>query len=337
MITPHTIIIAEAGVNHNGSLEMALELVDKAADAGADYVKFQTFKAEKLVSRNAQKAKYQQENTTDKDNTQLAMLKRLELSISEHLILIARCKERGISFLSTAFDMESIDFLHSLGLPLWKIPSGEITNLPYLRRIAGYGGKVIMSTGMSDINDVSNAVDVLVSGGINKSDIVLLHCNTQYPTPMSDVNLLAINELKKLGCGSVGYSDHTLGIEVPVAAVAMGATVIEKHFTLDKSLPGPDHRASLDPSELKAMVMAIRNIERALGSGSKHITKSESENVAVARKSIVAACDIKAGDVFTEENLTVKRPGTGISPMRWDEILGKTASKDFSVDSLIEI
>ncbi|MBQ9074313.1 MAG: N-acetylneuraminate synthase family protein, partial [Muribaculaceae bacterium] len=189
MITPHTIIIAEAGVNHNGSLEMALELVDKAADAGADYVKFQTFKAEKLVSRNAQKAKYQQENTTDKDNTQLAMLKRLELSISEHLILIARCKERGISFLSTAFDMESIDFLHSLGLPLWKIPSGEITNLPYLRRIAGYGGKVIMSTGMSDINDVSNAVEVLVSGGVNKSDIVLLHCNTQYPTPMSDVNL----------------------------------------------------------------------------------------------------------------------------------------------------
>lgn len=333
----HVTIIAEAGVNHNGSLEMAMKLIDAAADAGVDYVKFQTFKTEKLVSHDAVKARYQCENTEDVDGseTQYEMLKRLELSVDDHKHLIAYCRSKGVKFLSTAFDFDSIEFLATLGLDMWKIPSGEITNLPYLRRIAGYGGKVVMSTGMCDISEVKEAVQALEKSGIQKSDITLLHCNTQYPTPMNDVNLLAMESLRELECGAVGYSDHTLGIEVPIAAVAMGATLIEKHFTLDKTLPGPDHKASLSAEELKEMVCAIRNIEQAIGNGRKQMTASERENKAVARKSIVAACDIKAGEIFTEENLTVKRPGTGLSPMNWDDVVGKTATRDYKTDELI--
>ena len=346
-----TLIIAEAGVNHNGSIEMAKRLIDAAVVAGVDYVKFQTFKAEKLVTKEAKQAEYQQRNAAD--DSQYAMLKKLELSEAQHEELIAYCKEKGVKFLSTAFDMESVEYLHSLQLGLWKIPSGEITNYPYLKAIAQYGEPVILSTGMCEIEDVQNAVDVLCKHGLKKEQITVLHCNTEYPTPMQDVNLKAMQTIKaeikaKDECGAqphskpqstikVGYSDHTKGIEVPIAAVALGAEVIEKHFTLDRTLPGPDHKASLEPNELTAMVKAIRNIEQALGDGHKHVSASEAKNMAIARKSIVAAAEIKKGEFLTEENLTTKRPGMGISPMRWEEVIGTKAIRDFKEDELIEI
>lgn len=334
----HTIIIAEAGVNHNGSLEMAKQLVDKAVEAGVDYIKFQTFKASKLVTKSAKQAEYQQKNIGKEEDSQYQMLKKMELSPEDHEVLIAYCKERGIKFFSTAFDFDSIDYLHSLNLGLWKVPSGEVTNYPFLKRIAAYNKKTILSTGMCDMQDVRNAVEALYKNGLSKENLILLHCNTEYPTPFEDVNLKAMDALRKEFGVEVGYSDHTKGIEVPIAAVALGATVIEKHFTLDRTLPGPDHKASLEPDELKAMVSAIRNIEKAVGGdGTKHVSESERKNIAIARKSIVAACDIKAGETFTEENLTVKRPGSGISPMRWEEVLGQKAKKDFNEDELIEL
>lgn len=330
-----TLIIAEAGVNHNGSIEMAKRLIEKAADAGVDYVKFQTFKSEKLVSRHATKAEYQKANT-DGEDSQLKMLQQLELSHSDHLQLIEHCNHCGVKFLSTAFDLDSIDFLASLNLDLWKIPSGEITNLPYLRRIAQKGGQVIMSTGMCTIEDIEMAVNVLISNGTPRENITLLHCNTEYPTPWGDVNLRAMHDIAQRLNLPVGYSDHTQGIEVPIAAVALGATVIEKHFTLDNNLPGPDHKASLEPHALKAMVEAIRHIELSLGNGVKEISESERKNIAIARKSIVAATHISAGEIFTEENLTVKRPSGGISPMRWDEIIGTVATRNYLPDEMIE-
>ncbi len=334
----HTIIIAEAGVNHNGSLEMAKQLVDKAVEAGVDYIKFQTFKASKLVTKSAKQAEYQQKNIGKEGDSQYQMLKKLELSPEDHEVLIAYCKERGIKFFSTAFDFDSIEYLHSLNLGLWKVPSGEVTNYPFLKRIAAYNEKTVLSTGMCDMQDVRNAVEALYKNGLSKENLILLHCNTEYPTPFEDVNLKAMDALKKEFGVEIGYSDHTKGIEVPIAAVALGTTVIEKHFTLDRALPGPDHKASLEPDELKAMVSAIRNIEKAVGGdGTKHVSESERKNIAIARKSIVAACDIKAGEIFTEENLTVKRPGSGISPMRWEEVLGQKAKKDFNEDELITL
>lgn len=333
---PHTIIIAEAGVNHNGDFATALKMIDKAAEAGADYVKFQTAVPELVISTIAPKAQYQKE-TTGTEQSQLEMCKAIHLPLSDYARIAHACRERGIGFISTPFDLVSIDCLASLDMDYWKIPSGEITNLPYLRRIAGIGGKVILSTGMSTLDEVRAAVEILNIGGIPKSDIILLHCTTQYPTPMSDVNLRAMLALQTIGCEAVGYSDHTVGIEVPIAAVAMGAKVIEKHFTLDKSLPGPDHRASLSPQELKEMVAAIRNIEQALGSGIKDVAEAERANIEVARKSIVAARDIKKGEFFTTENITVKRPGSGLSPMLWDEVIGRQAARDFPYDHLISL
>lgn len=329
-----TLIIAEAGVNHNGSIDMAKRLIEAAAEAGVDYVKFQTFKSEKLVSRHAAKADYQKANTGGEDS-QLKMLQQLELSRHDHFLLIEHCKKCSIKFLSTAFDLESIEFLHSLNLDLWKIPSGEITNLPYLRSIAQKGGRVIMSTGMCDLSDIEAALKVLISNGTPEENITLLHCNTEYPTPWNDVNLRAMHDIAKRFNVPVGYSDHTRGIEVPIAAVALGATVIEKHFTLDNNLPGPDHKASLEPHQLKAMVDAIRHIECALGSGTKQVSESERKNMAIARKSIVAATEIKEGELFTPQNITVKRPGGGISPMKWDEVIGTIASHDYLPDEMI--
>lgn len=334
----HTIIIAEAGVNHNGSLENAFKLVDAAVDAGVDYVKFQTFKADKLVSRKAEKAKYQIENTNDAKESQLQMLRKLELSEEDHDALINYCKEKGIKFFSTAFDMDSLVYLSKIGLDLVKIPSGEITNLPYLRKAAKLFTKVILSTGMSTMKDIEDALDVFLKEGISKQDITILHCNTEYPTPMKDVNLMAMLHIGKTLHTKVGYSDHTLGIEVPVAAVALGAVMIEKHFTLDKTMEGPDHPASLEPAELKQMVSAIRNIDIAIsGDGLKEPSDSELRNIGIARKSIVAQLAIAKGEVFTTENLTVKRPGTGVSPMKWDEVIGQTAKRDFQEDDLIEL
>lgn len=333
----HTLIIAEAGVNHNGSIELAKQLVDKAVETGVDYIKFQTFKTEKLVAKSAQMASYQKKNIGTDDNSQFAMLKKLELSPSQHEELMTYCKEKGIKFFSTAFDLDSIDYLHSLNLGLWKIPSGEITNYPYIKKIAQYGEPVIVSTGMCEMRDIENAVATLLKWGTKKEDIIILHCNTEYPTPYQDVNLKAMDAIRERFGVEVGYSDHTKGIEVPIAAVALGATVIEKHFTLDRNMEGPDHKASLEPDELKAMVSAIRNIEQAIGDGIKKVTDSEKGNIAVARKSIVAARDIKSGELFTEENLTVKRPGTGISPMRWEEVIGQVAKRDFSEEELIEL
>lgn len=333
----HILIIAEAGVNHNGSMEIAKKLVDVAVEAGADIIKFQTFKADKLVSRDAKKAEYQTQNIGDGNESQYDMLKKLELSHEDHQELIAYCKEKGIRFWSTAFDLESIGYLHSLGLNLWKIPSGEITNYPFIRKIAKYKENIIMSTGMSVAQDIQNAINVLNEYGVSKEQITILHCNTQYPTPFEDVNLRAMLTIKNNFEVNVGYSDHTCGIEVPIASVALGATVIEKHFTLNRNLPGPDHKASLEPAELKAMVSAIRNIEMALGNGEKKVTLSEYANIAVARKSIVAACIIKKGELLTEENITVKRPGTGISPMRWNEVIGTRANKDYSEEEQITL
>lgn len=331
------IIIAEAGVNHNGSLEIAKLLVDKAVEAGTDIIKFQTFKSEKLVSKSAKQAEYQQKNIGKQGGSQLDMLKSLELSEDEHRELLDYCKKNGIRFLSTAFDMDSIEFLHSLNLGLWKIPSGEVTNYPYLRKIAQYHEPVILSTGMCEMSDIEVAIKVLVENGLSVDQITVLHCNTEYPTPFKDVNLKAMLTIGDKFGVKIGYSDHTMGIEVPIAAVALGATIIEKHFTLDKKMEGPDHKASLEPDELKAMVTAIRNIELAFGTGHKSITESERKNLEAARKSIVASRQIKKGELFTEENLTVKRPGNGISPMRWDEVIGQIAKRDFVEDQLIDI
>lgn len=331
-----TFIIAEAGVNHNGSVEIAMRMVDIAADAGADAIKFQTFKAEKLVTGFAEKAEYQK-RTTGQSASQYDMLRRLELSVEAHKAIIERCRERGIIFVSSPFDPESIALLAELGLDIFKVPSGEITNLPYLRKLGSLGKQVILSTGMADLGEVEDAVEVLVSSGIERKNLTILHCNTAYPTPFEDVNLLAMLTIRDALKVKVGYSDHTTGIDIPLAAVALGAAVIEKHFTLDRSMEGPDHQASLEPGELKAMVSAIRNIERALGDGIKQPSPSEQKNKSVARKSIVALIGICSGEVFSEKNLTIKRPGTGISPMWWDTVLGRRAPRDFQPDELIEI
>lgn len=333
----HTLIIAEAGVNHNGSIVLAKQLIDAAADAGVDYVKFQTFKTENLVLRSAKKASYQQSNMQDSDDSQFAMLKKLELSHEQHFELIEYCEDRNIKFFSTAFDLDSLRFLAKLHLGLWKIPSGEITNYPYLKFVAEQNEPVILSTGMSTMTEIEDAVSVLLKFGVKKEQITVLHCNTEYPTPMHDVNLLAMKTLgEKLGV-NIGYSDHTQGIEVPIAAVALGATIIEKHFTLDCQMDGPDHKASLEPEELKKMVTGIRNIEQALGSRDKVVSSSEQGNKNVARKSIVAARYISQGELLLEENLTVKRPGTGISPMQWDNVVGTKACRAFKADDLIEM
>lgn len=330
------IIIAEAGVNHNGSYELAIKMVDEAKRAGADYVKFQTAKPELVISTFAPKAEYQKE-TTGAAESQLEMCKAIHLPLTDYKPLKEYCDKVGIGFMSTPFDLVSIDVLEPLDMDYYKIPSGEITNLPYLRKIASKHRPVILSTGMCEVEEVEAALQVLEQGGVKRSDIIVLHCNTEYPTPMADVNLRAMDDLRRsLGVG-VGYSDHTKGIEVPIAAVALGATVIEKHFTLDKTMEGPDHKASLEPDELKAMVDAIRNIEQALGDGHKHVSPSERKNMDIARKSIVAARDIRKGEVLTEDNITTKRPGNGISPMRWDSVIGTTAIRDFGYDELIEM
>lgn len=331
MVAP--IIIAEAGVNHNGDPELARRLVDAAADAGADYVKFQTFKTSSLVTRSAAAAGYQKGNCNA--DSQFEMLSRLELPFEAFAALADYCASRHIGFLSTPFDAESTDFLATLGMDFMKVPSGEITNLPYLRHIASTGIPAIISSGMSGLAEVEDALAVFYGAGYSPSSLTLLHCNTQYPTPMADVNLRAMLSLREAFGVKTGYSDHTLGIEVPVAAAALGAAVIEKHFTLDKSLPGPDHMASLSPSELKEMVRAVRNVTVALGSGVKRVSDSERGNMAAARKSIVAACPIRKGEMLHEGNLAVKRPGTGISPMRWDEVVGTRALRDYLPDELI--
>lgn len=325
-------IIAEAGVNHNGSMELAKEMIKEAKKSGVDYVKFQTFRPKNLVSRFAEKAEYQKQSTGTAES-QLEMLETLSLSDEDFRVLKKYCDEQNIGFISTPFDLDSISFLNQLEMDFWKIPSGEITNLPYLEAIGRTGKKVILSTGMSEISEVQEAISVLEKNGTK--EITLLHCNTQYPTPFQDVELLAMADLKKKTGKKVGYSDHSLGIEVPIAAVALGAEVIEKHFTLDRTMEGPDHLASLEPEDLKNMVKAIRNIEQALGNGIKKVSPSEMENKNVARKSIVAKCKIQKGEIFTEENLTTKRPGNGISPMKWHEVLGKKAIKDFQEDELI--
>jgi N,N'-diacetyllegionaminate synthase len=327
-------IIAEAGVNHNGSIALAKKLIDVACEAGADAVKFQTFKAKSLVSIHAQKADYQKQNT-DSQESQFDMIKKLELDEENHKELIAYCKDKKIMFLSTPFDNDSIELLNNLGLKIFKIPSGEITNLPYLRNVGKLGKKVILSTGMADIGEVEDALDILIEEGTKKENIIVLHANTMYPTPMEDVNLRAMVTIGNTFDIAYGYSDHTLGIEVDIAAVAMGASCIEKHFTLDKTMDGPDHKASLEPHELKEMIKAIRNIEIALGNGIKKLTKSEFSNVNIARKSIIAKQIIKQGEIFTEHNLTVKRPAGGISPMLWDEVIGRVATKDYEIDDFI--
>ncbi len=328
-----TLIIAEAGVNHNGSFELAKKLVDKAVEAGADIVKFQTCKAENVISRYADKAEYQKATTGEAD-TQLDMVRKLMLTYEEYGKLKEYCDEKGIGFLSTAFDLPSVDYLHSIGMKLWKIPSGEITNLPLLIKIAELHEPIIMSTGMSELYEVDNAVRVLKKHGA--SDITLLHCTTEYPAPYEDVNLKAMETMKYTFDLPIGYSDHTKGLEIPVAAVARGASVIEKHFTLDRNMEGPDHKASIEPDELKQMVAMIRHVEVAIGDGIKKVSPSEEKNQAIARKSIIAKTAIKAGDVFTEENITTKRPGSGINPMHWFELLGKTAKHDYEEDYLIE-
>ena len=333
-MTSRILIIAEAGVNHNGDLDLAKKLIDIAAEAGADLVKFQTFNANRLVTSTAKKAAYQTQ-ATDSRESQHEMLSRLELTPSMHMELIAHCAKRKIGFFSTAFDIESTDLLVSYGQEQFKIPSGEITNLPYLRHIGQLGRPVILSTGMATMEEIKSALQILENSGTPKNSITVLHCTSVYPTPMPEVNLKAMLEIRDNLGVKVGYSDHTLGIEVAIAAVAMGATVIEKHFTLDRNLPGPDHKASLEPSELKSMVNGIRNIEIALGDGTKRPTPSEAKNIPVVRKSIVASKPIQQGEVFAPENLTTKRPGIGISPMRWDEVLGKTAIRNFSADEAI--
>lgn len=327
-------IIAEAGVNHNGSLEIAKALIDVAAGAGADAVKFQTFKADRLVSKTAQKAQYQKQ-TTDATETQYEMIKKLELDEAAHHELIAYCKTKNILFLSTPFDHESIELLNDLKMNIFKIPSGEITNLPYLRHIGSLCKEVILSSGMADLGEVEDALDVLIASGTPKEQITVLHATTEYPCPIEDVNLRAMQTIAGTFGIKTGYSDHTKGIEVPIAAAAMGASVIEKHFTLDKTMDGPDHKASLEPDELRAMVSAIRNIEKALGTGVKKPSPSEIKNIHIARKSIIASRSIAKGEFLNAKNITVKRPGNGISPMRWDEIIGTVALRDYCEDELI--
>ena len=331
-----TLIIAEAGVNHNGDLELAKQIVKAAANAGADLVKFQTFTAERLAIDSAPKADYQNQ-TTDQKQSQFAMLRQLELTEEMHEQLIVYCSKQGIGFFSTGFDLQSVDYLASLGADRFKIPSGEITNLPYLRHVGAFGKPLILSTGMATLGEIEAALDACESAGTPRSRITVLHCNTEYPTPMQDVNLRAICSIRDAFGVAVGYSDHTLGIEVPIAAVALGATVIEKHLTLDRNWPGPDHKASLEPDEFAVMVRAIRNIEQAMGDGIKRPSPSESKNKSIARKSLVAARSIKAGERFTPENLTAKRPGTGVSPMRWDKAMGRIATRDYGADEMIEL
>lgn len=329
-------IIAEAGVNHNGDIKVAKKLIDVAVDAGADAVKFQTFKAKNIVSVYAEKANYQKE-TTDNNESQFQMIQKLELDYSAHQELIDYCNFKNILFLSSPFDIESINVLNNLGLSIYKIPSGEITNLPYLEEIGKYNKNVILSTGMATLEEVRNALEILIKGGTSKENIIVLQCNTEYPTPYKDVNLKAMLTIKEALNVEVGYSDHTKGIEVPIAATAIGAKVIEKHFTLDRNMPGPDHKASLEPDELIAMVSAIRHIELALGHGRKEPSQSEIKNRDIARKSIVAKTKIYKGEIFKVENLAIKRPGNGISPMFWYKIIGKEAQKDFNPDELIQI
>jgi len=329
-------VIAEAGVNHNGDMGVALKLIDVAASAGADIVKFQTFKADRIVTRDADKASYQN-RAIGEDETQFDMLRRLELNRGKHVTLSERCRIAGVEFLSTGFDVESIDLLYNLGIRRIKVPSGEITNLPYLRHIGGIGKEIILSTGMSNLGEVEAALEVLEAAGTPRERITVLHCTSEYPAPIAEVNLRAMVSMGRALGVAVGYSDHTQGIEIPIAAAALGASVIEKHFTLDRSLPGPDHKASLEPDELKAMVQGIRNVEKALGDGVKRITPSERANRPVVRKSIVAARYIGAGERFTEDNIAVKRPGTGLSPMEWDRVIGRAAPRDFAADELIEL
>jgi len=331
-----TLVIAEAGVNHNGELSLAKRLIDVAAEAGADMVKFQTFSADRLVTVSAGKAEYQS-HTTEASETQHAMLRRLELSAGMHHELIEHCRLRRIEFFSTGFDTQSVDFLAQLGFTRFKIPSGEITNLPYLRHVGSFGKPIILSTGMATLGDIEAALDALERAGARRDQITVLHCNTEYPTPMVDVNLRAMLTIGEAFGVAVGYSDHTLGIEVPIAAVALGATVIEKHFTLDRTLSGPDHQASLEPNELLAMVRAIRNIELALGNPLKRPSPSEIKNRPVGRKSIVAARAIRAGESFSAENLTTKRPGIGLSPMLWDDLMGRKAQRPYESDEAIEL
>jgi len=332
----NVLIIAEAGVNHNGDMEIAKRLVDVAADAGADLLKFQTFNAERLATQSAPKADYQNQ-TTDQAESQFAMLKQLELSIEMHEALITHCQQRNIGFFSTGFDIQSLDYLASLGAERFKIPSGEITNLPYLRHVGGFGKPVILSTGMATLGEIEAALEVLEASGTPRTQITVLHCNTEYPTPVQDVNLRAMCSIRDAFGVAVGYSDHTAGIEVPIAAVALGATVIEKHLTLDRNLPGPDQKASLEPDEFAAMVRAIRNTDKAMGDGIKRPSPSEAKNKPIARKSLVAAKPIHAGEQFTAENVAAKRPGTGISPMLWNEVVGRVAARDFAADELITL
>jgi len=328
-------IIAEAGVNHNGSLELALRLVDEAKKAGADAVKFQTFKAEHLVSARANKAEYQKK-TTGSDETQLEMIRKLELSFEDHKVLVAHCKAVNIAFMSTAFDDDSLEFLKSIEMPYWKIPSGEITNMPYLRKIGALGKPILLSTGMANLGEVEAALSVLLASGVARESVTVLHCTTEYPTPLAEVNLKAMLSMGQAFGVAIGYSDHTEGISIPLAAVALGAQVIEKHFTLYKTMEGPDHKASLEPGELKAMVEGIRSIELALGNGIKQVTVSEAKNRPVARKSIIAKRAIIKGSVITTADITVKRPGTGLSPMLWDQIIGSVARHDFDSDEEIQ-
>lgn len=333
---PHTLVIAEAGVNHNGDLHVARRLVEAAAEAGADLVKFQTFTADRIVTSSAPKAEYQKAGD-DASGTQIAMLRRLELSAEMHEALAAHCAKCGIGFFSTGFDIENIDYLVGMGQRVLKVPSGEMTNLPYLRHVGSLGLEILMSTGMCSLGDIEAAVEAVEAAGSPRDAITVLHCNTEYPTPYCDVNLSAMVNIGRALGVKIGYSDHTNGIEVPVAAVALGASVIEKHFTLDRTMPGPDHAASLEPHELTAMVSAIRNIEQALGDGIKRPTSSERKNMPIARRSIVARREIKAGELFTPDNICAKRPGSGISPMRWDEVVGRSAKRDFAPDELIEL
>jgi N,N'-diacetyllegionaminate synthase len=332
-----TLIIAEAGVNHNGDINLAKKLIDAAVEAGVDYVKFQTFKASNLVNKDAQKAAYQKINMQDSDNSQLSMLKKLELTNEMHDVIINYCTVKGIKFLSTPFDLESIILLKSKGIEIGKIPSGEITNFPFLRAMAQAFPYIIISTGMANLNEIGEALNVLYKYGTNRENVTVLHCNTEYPTPMHDVNLLAMHTIGNEFDVKFGYSDHTLGIEVPIAAVALGATIIEKHFTLDKKMEGPDHIASLDPNELSSMVLSIRNIDNALGNSIKVASNSEIANKDLVRKSIVAKIGIKSGEIFSENNLTTKRPGNGISPMQWDNVIGRVALRDFDEDEIISL
>ncbi|PQJ24052.1 N-acetylneuraminate synthase [Limnobacter sp. SAORIC-690] len=331
-----TLIIAEAGVNHNGQIELAKRLIAEAALAGADLVKFQSFITSKSISLKAPKAEYQKATTAERES-QYEMVKKLELTRADHEILIEECRRYKIGFFSTAFDEESFNMLRELGIDQVKIPSGELTNLPLIRYMTQFGMPVILSTGMANLGEIEATIEAIEKAGTPRSRITVLHCNTEYPTPMADVNLRAMVNMKRALGVEVGYSDHTHGIEIPIAAVALGARIIEKHFTLDRNLPGPDHKASLEPHQLKAMIEGIRNIEVALGDGIKRPSTSEFKNKPIARKSIVAAKEIKAGDLLTEDNLAVKRPGTGISPMQWDLVIGRTAKRNFGIDELIDL